>query len=216
MTNLVALFGQAGYMLREAMAAMLCTPEEVLVHPGDAGSERVVVSGIPYGYTSEFKDLLTGVRLEGRRSGIPAEAFAERVLAGFFRLYGVARAEMRGLAAAKASTRQELYRRLVVARAYMEEHVGLPLTVDQVARVALLNRYYFIELFKAAFGVTPHQYLRRKKLEYAYGLLRSGDSVTKVCYLTGFQSPGSFTHLFKKTFGCLPSAVNGGADSMID
>lgn len=211
-------------MVREAADAVLCSPEYVLDHPGDAAGQRVIVPGIPFGYTSAFRQLLEGVRLAARRAGgaggvglagrpgqagLPAESFAEQVLAGFFRLYGGAHAEMRGLGAAKASTRQELYKRLVVARAYMEENVGAPLTVGQIARVALLNRFYFIGLFRSAFGVTPHQFLRRKKLEYAYGLLRSGHSVTEVCHWAGFHSVGSFSHLFRKTYGYVPSTVYG-------
>jgi AraC family transcriptional regulator len=219
---LLMLFDQD--MVREAADAVLRPPEYVLDHPGDAAGEQVVVPGIPFGYTSAFRQLVEGVRLEagraggaglGGRDGLPAESFAEQVLAGFFRLYGAAHAEMRGLVAAKASTRQELYKRLVVARAYMEENVGAPLTVGQIARVALLNRFYFIELFKSAFGVTPHQYLRRKKLEYAYGLLRSGHTVTEVCHWAGFHSVGSFTHLFKRTYGCVPSAVGNNIGKQI-
>ena len=176
---------------------------------GESAAEPVIVPGIPFGYTSGFRQLLAGVRLRAGRAGFQAESFAEQVLAGFFRLYGVAQAEMRGLEAAKAATRQELYKRLVVARAYMEEHVGDPLTVGQIARVALLNRYYFIELFRTSFGVTPHQYLRRKKLEYAEGMLRAGHPVTEVCHRAGFQSVGSFSNLFKRTYGYAPSMAYG-------
>ncbi|HEY5747274.1 MAG TPA: helix-turn-helix domain-containing protein, partial [Chryseolinea sp.] len=32
-------------------------------------------------------------------------------------------------------------------------------------------------------------------------------SVSEVCYAVGFQSPASFSHLFKRKYGCMPSAL---------
>jgi AraC-like DNA-binding protein len=117
---------------------------------------------------------------------------------------------MRQVPAVKASSRQELYKRLLLARAFMEANVEAELTIEVIARQALLNRFYFIELFRRTFGLTPYAYLRNRKLECAQELLQAGESVTDVCLRMGYKSVGSFSNTFKAKFGYTPSAVFGG------
>jgi AraC family transcriptional regulator len=193
-------------MVEQAVDAMVHTPQDLLDRPMESRGERTLIPPLPFAYTTGFRQMLDRIRSWDRRGNHMAEAFADEVLAEFFRLHKGANTEMRKLSAAKSVTRQELYRRLVIARAFMEERFSEPLTIAEIAREACLNRYYFIELFRTAFGVTPHQYLRRKKLENAHRLLQTGEySVTAVCHLAGFQSVASFTNLFRRTFGQTPS-----------
>ena len=114
---------------------------------------------------------------------------------------------MHRVPAVKASSRQELYKRLLLAQAFMEANVEAELTIEVIARQALLNRFYFIELFRKTFGLTPHEYLRNRKLRRAHELLAAGNSVTEVCLRVGYKSVGSFTNSFKAKFGYPPSAV---------
>ncbi len=115
--------------------------------------------------------------------------------------------------AVKRSTKIELYRRLLLARDYMESNLTQTrLTVDEIARFAGLNKFHFILNFNSLFGNTPHQYLVNIKLKKAFELIQSTNySVTEACYLSGFESLPSFSILFKKKFGVAPSMLIKGS-----
>jgi AraC family transcriptional regulator len=110
------------------------------------------------------------------------------------------------ISAKRKSTREELYRRLFLAEQFMRDNYCQPLSIDEMASEACMNKFHFLKLFKHRYGVSPHQYLVRLKLEHAHSLLLSGKySVSEACYEIGFESHGTFTHLFKRIYGFLPS-----------
>lgn len=100
----------------------------------------------------------------------------------------------------------EIYRRLQLARAYMDDCFHLPLQLEHIAQQACFSPYHFLRLFHSAFQRTPHQYLIARRIEKAKQLLKTSDlSVTEVCFEVGFQSLGSFSSLFHKLVGQAPS-----------
>jgi len=102
--------------------------------------------------------------------------------------------------------------RLVLARAFMDEHYDAPLDLAQIAERASFSRYHFLRLFRATFEQTPHQYLTSLRIERAKQLLASGDlSVTEVCLAVGFDSLGSFSVLFRRHVGHAPSVFRARA-----
>jgi len=65
----------------------------------------------------------------------------------------------------------------------------------------------FLRTFKQIFHLTPHQYLTQLRLEQARKLLTRSDlPVTDICFSVGFESPGSFSWLFRRRVGCSPEA----------
>jgi AraC-like DNA-binding protein len=99
----------------------------------------------------------------------------------------------------------ELYRRLHRGRDFLLSCYDQPLTVAAAARVATLSPFHFQRMFKLAFGQTPMQFLQQTRLEAARRLLaHTGDGITTICYAVGFESPGSFSWLFRKRFGVSP------------
>jgi AraC-like DNA-binding protein len=75
-----------------------------------------------------------------------------------------------------------------------------------MASEANFSKYHFIRLFKKAYGKAPHQYLIAVRIENAKLLLQSHHSVSETCFAVGFDSPASFSSLFKKMTGLTPSA----------
>lgn len=127
----------------------------------------------------------------------------QRLLQVHFNVYK----EVEALPVARMTTREELYRRLYRARDYMEAAFDTPVTLDELARVASLSPTHFLRMFKQLFHQTPHQYLINKRLERAKQLLLQTDrSVTDICFTLGFESPGSFSWLFRQRVGCSPTA----------
>ena len=94
---------------------------------------------------------------------------------------------------------------IVDVRAYIDKHYAKSLTIERLAQLAGLSRFHFIRAFRAAFGQTPHQYLRQRRIDRARELLVTTPmSVTDICDATGFQSLGSFSSLFRRLTGETP------------
>jgi AraC-like DNA-binding protein len=99
-----------------------------------------------------------------------------------------------------------LYRRIVQSKLFIDHHYSEPLNLDQIAQEAYFSRFHFIRLFRKAYGRTPHQYLIFVRIEHAKRLLSLNHAVSEVCHQVGFESPGSFTGLFKREVKQTPSA----------
>jgi AraC-like DNA-binding protein len=98
------------------------------------------------------------------------------------------------------------YARLVRARRLIDERFDQPLDLDAMAAEACFSRYHFLRQFQREFRKTPHEYLQARRIERARQLLAAGHhSVTEVCFEVGFQSPGSFSTLFRKVVGQPPA-----------
>jgi AraC family transcriptional regulator len=106
----------------------------------------------------------------------------------------------------RAATREEMYRRLYRARDFLHSCYADRLSVSDAANIAAISHFHFQRMFKSAFGMSPMQFLQRRRLEVARDLLQATDEdVTSVCLSVGFESLGSFSSLFKRTFGVPPS-----------
>jgi AraC-like DNA-binding protein len=98
-----------------------------------------------------------------------------------------------------------LYKRIVQAKLFIDGHYSQHIDLNNIADEAYFSKYHFIRLFKNIYGYTPHQYLIRVRIENAQELLRTGKNVTEVCFEVGFDSPSSFTGLFKRIVKQPPS-----------
>lgn len=113
--------------------------------------------------------------------------------------------EVEMLPAVRATTREEIYRRLYRAKDYADALFDTPLTLQKLADVAALSPNHFLRTFKQAFQQTPYQYITSKRVERAQALLLHSDlSVTDICFSVGFESLGSFSWLFHRHVGLSP------------
>lgn len=116
--------------------------------------------------------------------------------------------ESRRLSTLRPAARQELYRRLLRARDFAKSCYDAPIRLQDLARAACLSPSHLLRSFRAAFGITPHQFVRDCRLQAARDLLRTTDlSVTEVCLSVGFESLGTFCSLFRRRFGVAPGGV---------
>ena len=100
----------------------------------------------------------------------------------------------------------EVYKKIVMAKLYIDERFHEVIDLDGIAREACLSRFHFHRLFTRIYRVTPHQYLTRKRIEQARkALAGKALTVTEICTEVGFESIGSFSTLFKKTIGHAPN-----------
>jgi AraC-like DNA-binding protein len=96
--------------------------------------------------------------------------------------------------------------RLLKTRQYIDRNFARDLKIDDLAAMARLSSFHFIRVFRDAFGQTPHQYLRGRRLARAQELLvTTPQPVTEICDRIGFQSLGSFSSLFRHVTGETPA-----------
>lgn len=123
------------------------------------------------------------------------------------RAHGDVDARVAKLPSVRATTRDELARRLELATSYLHANCTRGVTIAEAARAACLSPFHFHRLFTRFHGITPHRYLNRLRLERARAQLRHcGGSVLDVAVACGFESLGSFAALYKRTFGTTPGA----------
>jgi len=89
---------------------------------------------------------------------------------------------------------------------YIEEHLSEPVPLADLAAVARLSPFYFCRAFKQSFGLPPHHYHTRRRIERAKTLLGDRDlSVTEIGLSLGFSESSSFATAFRKATGISPS-----------
>lgn len=103
-----------------------------------------------------------------------------------------------------------LYKRIVQAKLFIDNHYAENIDLTNIAHEAYFSKFHFVRLFKSIYGRTPHLYLTTVRINKAKELLRKNMPVLDVCLLVGFDSPTSFTAVFKKNTGSTPSAFQNG------
>ena len=92
------------------------------------------------------------------------------------------------------------------ARAFIAEHLGEDLSLEQVARAGNMSAFYFCKVFKGATGVTFTDYVARARVEKTKQLLLNPNvRVSEAAYEAGFQSLSQFNRVFRRIEGQSPS-----------
>jgi AraC-like DNA-binding protein len=105
----------------------------------------------------------------------------------------------------KQSTKEELYRRLTIARAYIMDNYTTNIKLDELSKVAYLSKYHLLRTYKLVFGITPYQEVLRLRLQKATELLPDDQSLEEIALEVGFSDRRSFAKAFRKYFSCSPS-----------
>jgi AraC family transcriptional regulator len=93
--------------------------------------------------------------------------------------------------------------------AHIEEHLAEQISVATLAQLARLSLYYFCRAFKQSFGIPPHRYHTRRRIERAKALLAEpAPSVTDIGLTVGFNETSSFTAAFRKATGFTPTGYH--------
>jgi AraC family transcriptional regulator len=133
--------------------------------------------------------------------------YAHEAIAQLLHVYDSDLQAMDILPALRPATRNELYRRLYLAKDYADACFSTPVTLTTLADIAGLSPNHLLRTFKQLFGQSPYQYLTSQRLHHAQHLLRTTHQpVSEICCAIGFESLGSFSWLFRQRFGCSPKA----------
>ena len=89
---------------------------------------------------------------------------------------------------------------------YIQEHLSEQICLATLAQLARLSQHHFCRAFKKSFGIPPHQYHVRKRVEQAKRLLSDRSiSITDVGLSLGFSQASTFSVVFHKITGSTPT-----------
>jgi|SRR6476661_554515 len=99
--------------------------------------------------------------------------------------------------------------RLQFARDYLIQHLDLPPTLPELARLAGINEFKLKKGFKELFGQTVFGYLSDYRLEAARAhLLERQKTASELAFELGYSSLQHFSAAFKKKFGVSPTQLH--------
>lgn len=90
-------------------------------------------------------------------------------------------------------------------KSYLDANYSKQITLDTLAEMTHMNKYYMAHSFTRYTGLSPIQYLNQRRLENACTLLKDTDhSISNIAVSTGFSSQSYFTQIFRKKYGVTP------------
>lgn len=96
-------------------------------------------------------------------------------------------------------------RQCATVRRYIDLNFKEPLSLEQLADVAHMNKYYLSHAFKREYGVSPINYLISRRIDESKFLLAETDlSMSQIAQILGFSSLSYFSQAFRKANGTSP------------
>ena len=145
-----------------------------------------------------FQDLAGGTEL-GRRKGAQ--------MLGYF---------LFALLDSASNPEQAVTEDIERATAYILAHLDRPLTMEELAKVALLSVSRFKQKFKDQTGTSPRSFINYHKIEAAKDLLAQGVSVSETAYRLGFSSSSYFCEVFRRYTASAPTVYRQHRDDEAD
>ena len=89
---------------------------------------------------------------------------------------------------------------------YIDTNYRESITLDKLAGMAHLNKYYLSHAFQKEYGISPITHLSRRRIEESKYLLgNTSHTLAQVSELLGFSSPSYFSQCFRKAEGISPN-----------
>lgn len=91
-------------------------------------------------------------------------------------------------------------------RHYIDEHYKENISLDTLAQLTHVSKYYMVHAFSREYGTSPINYMVYKRIEEAKHLLKNDDyTLSLISRMLGFSSPSYFSQSFKKATGMTPN-----------
>ena len=92
-----------------------------------------------------------------------------------------------------------------MVRRYIDTHFKENLSLDQLAALVHVNKYYLVHTFTREYGTSPINYLISRRIHESRRLLESTNhSLSQISHMLGFSSPSYFSQVFRKQAGISP------------
>jgi len=189
-------------LIQEVAKAYSTSTESLLDQPFDTGPFNLT-HGINYFHANHTGSFLNQMipnilKTHKRNECIDFQEFytqlAECLIEDQLELNG----KLRHIASVKKATKEELYRRVTMAKDFIEDNYREIINLDDLAMKATLSKYHFMRTFKALFHISPYQYLQKYRLLKAKELLSKDYSYSETSSLIGFSDEKNLRKALKK------------------
>lgn len=108
----------------------------------------------------------------------------------------------------RPTTRREIHRRISLATDYLHSNYRESIDLTSLGKAACLSKYHFLRLFTLVHGITPHQYLLRKRARAAVRLLQTTPlDVSEVASSVGFSQRHALLRQMRRWTGLSPREI---------
>ena len=85
---------------------------------------------------------------------------------------------------------------------YLDSNYSENITLDHLSALSHLNKYYLSHEFTKYYGISPMNYLSRKRIDVCKELLENTDyGISDIAHLVGFSSQSYLSQRFRKSCG---------------
>lgn len=207
----VLIFGFQPQFMRKALVQLTHNSEQQLDDPEAEAHELPDFWTTSYPRSTYLDQLLKSGKefiFARENSAIALEAFNYELLDSVIANHLTESQREDLVPAKKPAVRQELFRRLRLARTYMSACLEQQLTLKEIARTVQLSPFHFLRLFKAVYRQSPMQYLNAVRLRKAQYLLQHADeSIAAVAQAVSFSDQGAFARWFRRNTEQTPTLV---------
>ncbi len=101
---------------------------------------------------------------------------------------------------------EELNKDCVFLENYLNVHFREPITLDHLADLTFMNKYYLSHIFKEHSGMAPIDFVLNKRIIESKKLLENTDlSISQIASIVGFSTSSYFSQYFKRVQNISPS-----------
>ncbi|WP_299252676.1 AraC family transcriptional regulator [uncultured Lacinutrix sp.] len=87
---------------------------------------------------------------------------------------------------------------------YIENHIYDKFHLNELSKIANLNKFGFTKKFKVSTGMTPINYILMRKIFSSKKAINSNSELTEIAYLYNFTDMAHFSKTFKRFIGISP------------
>jgi AraC family transcriptional regulator of adaptative response/methylated-DNA-[protein]-cysteine methyltransferase len=102
-----------------------------------------------------------------------------------------------------------------LARAYLEEHLNRPVSLEVLARAVGQSPSHLQRTFTRAFGVSPKRYAAALRAERTKAELRRGTTVSRATFEAGYGASSRLYEAASAHFGMAPGAYRNGGRGVV-
>ena len=99
-------------------------------------------------------------------------------------------------------------------REHIDSNIDQRISVEALAKLAKLSVCYFVRAFKQSVGVTPRDYLIRRRVKRTMELLSDTDmSLSEIALAAGFADQSHFSNIFRQLTAMTPRGFRNSMSS---
>lgn len=98
---------------------------------------------------------------------------------------------------------------------YIEQNLTNEIDLTTCAKTCGYSEYHFLRVFKEVSGLTPADYIRKRRLsEIAKRICQTDEYISEIAFMYGFNSKENFTRAFKAEHHILPTEYKSTQNSL--